>query len=395
MSCVFNSARSRIRLIWTAVELVLCFTDDTYGEIREQAQRVGGGPHAAKVLSQFRQRVWHRREQPLSRLEALLTGERMDNVEAEMLADLYDSNPSGSFSAHIFGRKYGDLRYHVRPGGALPQMLAPEEVALVNVAPGGDHEGIWYQAHLQSEYESEVAGSEEDKRIIDVNHYQIDTTIAGDRRLTARCEVTFTALTNGDRVLRVGLLPTLRVRRVILSDGREISYIQEPKNDDPSFYVILPEPLAKGDEHRLVIEYEGDKVIRDAGGGNFAVGARTSWYPNVNPFNDRATFELTFKYPKKFSLVSVGKLVEEGKDGKFVTSKWVSDVPLAVAGFNYARYKRKQVTDEVTTTGSRFTALPSYHLSPTTSGSIQSRARCTEFGRRSLATLTHVEEGNG
>ena len=329
-------------------ELVLCFTDDTYGEIKEQVHRVVDNPDATKVLSRFRQRVRHRRDQPLSRLEALLTGERMDNVEADMLTDLYDSNRAGSFSAYIFGRKHGDLRYHVRPGGAIPQMLAPEEVALVNVAPGGDHEGIWYLAHLRSEYENGVNGAEEDKRIIDVNHYRIDTTIAGNRRLTARCEVTFTALADGDRVLRVGLLPTLRVRRVALSDGRAISYLQEPKNHDPSFYVILPQPLVKGDEHRLVIEYEGDKVIRDAGGGNFAVGARTSWYPSVNPFDDRATFELTFKYPKKFTLVSVGKLVEEGKEGKFATSKWVSDVALIVAGFNYAQYKSKQVIDEST-----------------------------------------------
>ena len=296
-------------------ELVLCFTDDTYGEIKEQVRRVGGDPNAAKLLGRFRQRVRHRRERPLSRLEALLTGEHMDNVEADMLADLYDSNPAGSFSAYIFGRKHGDLRYHVRPGGGLPQMLAAEEVALVNVAPGGDREGIWYLAHLQSEDESGVTGAEGDERIIDVNHYRINTTIAGNRRLTARCEVTFTALADGDRVLRVGLLPTLRVRRVVLSDGREIGYIQEPENDDPSFYVILPEPLVTGGEHRLVIDYEGDKVIRDAGGGNFAVGARASWYPSVNPFDDRATFELTFKYPEQFTLVSVGKLVEEGKEG--------------------------------------------------------------------------------
>jgi hypothetical protein len=56
-------------------------------------------------------------------------------------------------------------------------------------------------------------------------------------------------------------------------------------------------------------------VIEDAGGGNFAVGARTSWYPSVNAFNDRATFDLTFKVPKQYTLVGVGKEVKSWREG--------------------------------------------------------------------------------
>jgi len=86
-------------------------------------------------------------------------------------------------------------------------------------------------------------------------------------------------------------------------------------------------------------------VLDDAGGGNFAVSARTSWYPSVNSFNDRATFDLTFKIPNKFVLVGVGKLIKEGKEGDFSVSQWVSEIPLAVAGFNYGRFKKKEVSD--------------------------------------------------
>jgi hypothetical protein len=86
-------------------------------------------------------------------------------------------------------------------------------------------------------------------------------------------------------------------------------------------------------------------VLNNAGGGNFSVGARTSWYPSVNSFNDRATFDLTFKVPKQYTLISVGKRVKEWQEEDYAASQWTSEIPLAVAGFNYGRFKKKEITD--------------------------------------------------
>src|SRR4030095_4505443 len=106
-----------------------------------------------------------------------------------------------------------------------------------------------------------------------------------------------------------------------------------------------PEALVKGQQYKLKIEYQGNKVIEDAGGGNFAVGARTSWYPSANAFNDRATFDITFKVPNRYTLVAVGKQVKSWREGEFAASQWVSEVPLAVAGFNYGVFKKKEIED--------------------------------------------------
>ncbi|MBK7598006.1 MAG: hypothetical protein IPJ07_05565 [Acidobacteria bacterium] len=121
-------------------------------------------------------------------------------------------------------------------------------------------------------------------------------------------------------------------------------------------------------------------MLEDAGGGNFAVRARTSWYPSVNAFNDRATFDLTFKIPDKFVLVGVGKLVKEGKEGDFAVSHWVSDIPLAVAGFNYGLFKKKEIADPQTKyqiEGYATSELPSYMRGAASIGGM-SPARLTE-----------------
>jgi len=324
---------------------VLCFTDETYQEVKRQEQAGDHELRTPDVLRDFHKRLRYRTERPRSMLEYLLAYEGVENIEAEILASLYNPKRPGFFSAYIFGRKHGDLRYHVRPYGVLPQMLAPEEVALLNVDPQGNEEGIWYLGHFENEYKTGRASSEEDKRVIDAEHYRIETVIDRGDKLTASAELTFTALTEGDRVLNFGLLPTLRVTRVTLAGEREVNFIQENRKEDGSFYIVLPEPLVKGKQYKLTMEYQGNKVVEDAGGGSFSVGARTSWYPSVNAFNDRATFDLTFKVPNKYTLVGVGKLVKEWREDEFAASQWVSDVPLAVAGFNYGRFKKKELTD--------------------------------------------------
>jgi aminopeptidase N len=68
----------------------------------------------------------------------------------------------------------------------------------------------------------------------------------------------------------------------------------------------------------------------------------------LNAFADQATYDLTFKVPKEFTLVGVGTLVKEWKEEQYTASHWVSEVPLAVAGFNYGLYKKKSVRDDVT-----------------------------------------------
>ena len=113
--------------------------------------------------------------------------------------------------------------------------------------------------------------------------------IGGNNHLTAVAEVTLKALDNGERVMAFGLLPSLRVTKVS-SGGKNVPCVQEGRKDDGESHVIHPEPLAKDRSYTLRIEYEGTKVIEDWGGGNYAVGARTSWYPFLlNSFQQQAT----------------------------------------------------------------------------------------------------------
>ena len=327
--------------------VVLWFTDDTFDEIKRQAQTADEASQAGGAWHEFRSRTRHRTETPRSMLEYMLQDEDIQNYEADILGELYNRNEAGSFRAFIHGDKHSDLRFIVNRHGALPSMPSPEEVALINFDPGGPQDGIWYLTHFEDEWKSGAASSTENRHTVAAEHYRIETAIGGNDHLSATCALQLKARVAGVRVVAFGLLPSLRVTRVTYKD-KEIPFIQESRKEDGAFYVIMPEGLSAEQSYSIAIEYEGDKVVRKEGAGNFSVGARTSWYPSLNAFADRATYDLTFKVPKQYTLVGVGKLEKEWREGGYAASRWVSDVPLAVAGFNYGLFKKKSIFDNTT-----------------------------------------------
>ncbi len=306
-------------------------------------------PQAGEAFRKWRERMRVRHEIPHGFTEALLTNESMDNVDADILAALYNPAHPPFFNAYIHGKKHKDLRFFVRARvGALPQMDSPEEVALVNYDPEGMDDGIWYLSHLKAEYEKRTASSREDRRLFATHRYKIETVIAKNEHLFSTATITVEPLVQGERVMKFGLLPNLRVSRVLDENGQDLNFIQESRKEDGSFYAILSEAPPLGKEFSITVEYAGDKVILSAGQGSFYIEARTAWYPNLNGFGEHALYDLTFKVPHKYKLISVGQLEHEGIEKDLAVTHWVTSTPVAVAGFNYGEYVKIDMPDTVT-----------------------------------------------
>lgn len=326
-------------------EAVIWFTDDTYREISEGRTPVQLDPKAQGVLSDLRKRLRRRQKEPRSLLESILHFDEIENIEARILTELYNPNLGRSFQLYITGKRHNDLRFFVRPDGALPQLLGNDQVALINLAPQERDEGIWYLGPTRDQL---VRGESTRANLsrIDALHYRIEATLDGND-LNAIAELDFTALADGDRIIRLGLFPTLRVESVEL-DEKMLPFVQEPEDSDSSFHVVFEEPLERDHKYTIQITYAGKGVVEDAGGGNFAVGARTSWYPTAGSFSDRATFDLTYRFPKRYKLVSVGSRRNQRSAGKYQEARWISEIPIAVAGFNLGRFKDKSIEDSIT-----------------------------------------------
>ncbi len=304
---------------------------------------------AVTAFRKWQERMRERREIPVGYTEFILHGEDMDNVDADVLAALYNPAHPPFFNAYIRGKKHKDLRFFVRARvGALPQLDSPEEVALINYSPESMDDGLWYLAHFRSEYQNRTANSREERRLFATHRYKIETVIAKNQHLFSSATVTFDPMVRGERVMKFSLLPNLRVTRVLDENGQDLNFIQESRKQDGSFYAILPEAVPVGKESSITVEYAGDKVLQVAGGGSFYVLARTAWYPNLNGFGERALYDLTFKVPHRYKVISVGQLEHESVERDFAVTHWVTATPVAVAGFNYGEYQRMDWPDKET-----------------------------------------------
>ncbi|HZU29523.1 MAG TPA: carboxypeptidase regulatory-like domain-containing protein, partial [Candidatus Angelobacter sp.] len=312
-------------------------------------EKVETPSEAANVFGHWKEKVRKRREEALGFTESLLHGEDMDNVDADVLAAVYNPAHPAFLNAYIHGLKHKDLRFFIRKRvGALPQLDSPEEVALLNYDPEAMDDGVWYLSHLQSEYVNHRASSNEDRRLFATHSYKIETIISKNDHLFSTATITFEPLVQGERLLKFGLLPNLRVSRVMDDQSQNLYYVQESRKEDGSFYVILPQAPEMGKQYSITVQYEGDKVLQSAGDGSFYVRARTSWYPNLNGFGEHSLYDLTFKVPKKYKVVSVGTLKGESTEQDYAVTHWVTAQPVAVAGFNYGNYQKIELPDEKT-----------------------------------------------
>ena len=182
-----------------------------------------------------------------------------------------------------------------------------------------------------------------------VRRYTVTTEVQPPKRIHAKARVQFEAKNAGSRTLLFELSRFLQVESVKL-DSQPVEFIHNPavegtqlsRRGNDLVAVILPEPTWVGQKIDLEFVYGGE-VLAEAGNGLLYVGARGTWYPNRGL--SMADFDLQFDYPEGWTLVATGKPTPDTSPGTAAkaagqqTSRFVSERPIPLAGFNLGKYK--------------------------------------------------------
>ena len=306
-------------------QVVMRFTDGTAAELHKGSAGKGqSDPGFAKAAQEF---------QSFARLRL------HENYDLRLLEDVLSPSAGGYFLAEIRGKKNAHLILTVDPHG-VPEM-SPEEVALVKWSDWG---GIYLLAfHRASEYAGSTASGNEHNAAYGISSETLDVSIEKSGFLSSAATVEVRAAEDGVAVVPLNLYPTLRVSRAETLKGDPLDFVQEKKEDDPDFGVILGQPLKKGETATLRIMYGGKDVVINEGAGNYYPVARENWYPNSSQgLGDYANYHMFFHVPKGLQLIATGTKVNEGTDGGITTSEWKTEVPLAVVGFSLGDFAHKQ-----------------------------------------------------
>lgn len=201
--------------------------------------------------------------------------------------------------------------------------------------------------------------SESRQNRILVHSYVVDAHAKPPKELDADVKMQLDTEHGGSRFLLFELSRFLHVQRVE-ADGHSVEFIHNPavegsrlaRSGDDLVAVILPAPAVKGQRLTLHFVYSGD-VLAEAGNGLLYVGERGTWYPNRGLA--MADFDLTFHYPRDWTLVATGKPTspiqalpssrhdsQNTGDNNEQVSRWVSERPIPIAGFNLGKYVRAE-----------------------------------------------------
>jgi Peptidase family M1 domain len=290
--------------------MALRFTDSTYDEIKKGGASATGScdPGPLKDSQHTTRHVFK------------------SNLEARILEDVLSPEPGGLFIAFVHGKRYsGKEIYQIDPHDTGDQ---------VEFATYDDNKsGSWASFPLSRGRGKGMIG-----RTIRIEHQQLDTQIEKNASLSGKATTTIVSRANGVRVVPFHLFFNLRVQSVTGEGGQPLAFIQEEKNADANFAVILPKPLAAGEKYAITTTYSGKEAVINEGNGNYFPIARDDWYPNT-AFGEYATYDMTFRIPKGMKIAATGELVSETNDGGQNVTVWKSEAAQTVAGFNFGKFK--------------------------------------------------------
>jgi hypothetical protein len=324
-------------------EVVLRFTDSTAGELHKAStgagQPDGSYAKAAQELQLFLRH--HAEGSFMSAGGTFYFRKFYGNLDLRLLEDVLSPAPGEYFFASMHGSKSPHLYFIFDPQGVAD--VAPEEVALIRWDALNETETIPLAFHRAAEYLNGTASGNEHNAAYKILHQDLDVTIEKNGFLSSLATVNVRAEQDGVAVVPLDLYPTLRVSQVTSGKGDALDWVQESKDLDPDFGVVLAAPLKKSETTTIKIAYGGNNVVLNEGGNNYYPVARENWYPNSSQgLGDYATYHMLFHVPKGLQVVATGTKLNETNEGKITTTEWKTETPLPVVGFSLGEFLSKE-----------------------------------------------------
>ena len=302
---------------------VMIFTDGSGQALLDRITQEGGG----KKVPELGPLLVDQWSTVLANIES--------GFELRLVQDLLtpQAGRSGLLLAALAGKKLGhlDLFYDLRSENQITAGRQDE-------ANGRRTYDLWASFPSRS-YRNGTAKSPEP--LISEDRFQIEAALDADLRLTATVRTSIKVGGSGVRALAFEVSHAMNVTAARL-DGQPAELLfADPTRGAVSdlqngpFLVIPPAELAPSSTHVIEFEEQG-AVISPSGNDVYFVAARASWYPRGS--TSLATFDLTFRYPKRLTLVTAGDVTEDRVDGDARVTRRVTPVRIRIAGFNLGDY---------------------------------------------------------
>jgi hypothetical protein len=333
------------------------FNDDTFAELRPSLVPVD---YAEAFLSQWNETARNLAEADALRL--LMSFSKFLPVVGQPAEDtatpVRPENDDDRFlHARLQGLRLGTFDLYF--DSDTPEQIWAGQLKTVE---GASYYDVWTsfssaEANRGAEAVNATVGEGGKPDSIAISHYKIRAEIRPPTQIAAEALLQLEVRQGGQRAVLFELSRALQIKQME-ADGHPIEFIhnqaiegtQLARHGNDLVAVVFPQPLRTGQRLELRFVYGGE-VLSEAGVGLLYVGARGTWYPNRGLA--MSNFDLEFRYPAGWTLVATGKRTDAksspnpGDRGAGGTppageqvSRWVSERPIPIAGFDLGKYER-------------------------------------------------------
>jgi len=323
------------------------FNDNTYAELLPSLLPADDGP---AFVSQWNETAHNLAEGDALRL--LMTFSKSLPVSGELEQGTPSplvSNDDRFLHVRVHGQRLGtfDLFFDT---DTTEQIWAGQ----LKTVEGASYYDVWTSFSLpagngQPESVNQTVGEGGKADAIAVTQFKIRAEIKPPTRIEAEANLQLEVRQGGGRAVLFELSRALQISQVE-ADGRMVEFIHNPaiegsqlaRQGNDLVAVVFPQPLRTGQKLELRFVYAGE-VLSEVGAGLLYVGARGTWYPNRGLV--MSNFDLEFHYPAGWTLIATGKRTEvspspaAGDPAGEQVSRWVSERPIPIAGFDLGKYE--------------------------------------------------------
>lgn len=305
---------------------MMVFTDDTGALLRDRIEKEGVGKKVPEMGALMADK-W-----------SFVLANIRDGFELRMVNDLLSPDPkaSGFMFLGLAGRDRGNF-------DVLYDPQAREQIVAGQLAERGGRlrYNIWTSFMARSFRTGVIRRAEPG---FSLHHFSIDAALDANLHMKVRTTIKMRVGNAARRSFPFEISGAMKVTSVRV-DGTPAELFSRDSvrgralrgSEDDALLVVTADALVPGSDHSFEFEHEGS-VITSAGNGVYFVGARSTWYPRGTP--EFSTFDLTFHYPKRLTLVTAGDLVDDRIDGDTRITERRMTVPIRFAGFNLGDYER-------------------------------------------------------
>jgi hypothetical protein len=314
---------------------VFRFTDDTARQL--------GEPKDVGTLNERAQKL-------ATEGESRLLRETGVNLSARLALSLLNAERPGVFVGTFDGGKRGRFSYALDHQGRIPVsgfgMDGGEKGLIWSYSGVLLSPEVWLAFYALEDYKRGQVDYSDTNDLIDITNYELEIDLRDhQKQLRLAGRISATALQPNTRAINfkigenLGEYEQQRLKKQMWLKSIKLgpsTLASAQENWEGGFTVFLPDKTSAGQKLEFEIEIAGDFMF-EAQEVNHCYYPRSneSWAPR-HGYLDRATFDLTYRYPKKLKIASVGLPSEEQVDAEnkdVAVVKYKMPQPVALVTF--------------------------------------------------------------